>query len=254
MYLSLWEAVERGELQNVRNLLTSGVSIEHDKLGETALIFAAKAGQAEVLEFLVGENANIEARGSIDYWTALIHAASKGHLDCVSSLIKAGANINYHAHSGTTALCEAAYNGHLSCVRSLVEAGAEINAPGDGGATAIEEAKKQGHSKIVDFLEGRNRSQQKKSEEVSDKNSQTLISELIEIGKTEKFISCRSPETQKYDDKCNHIRAREIGHSLDRSGGMQLMRDAHAKVNNALGAVVARELESAWGGIGDWWG
>ena len=253
--MSLWEATEKGELHFVINILNSGVSIDHHKLGETALIVAAKAGQVEVLKFLIEKGANIEACGSIDHWSALIHAASNGHLNCVLALIKAGANINYHAFSGTTALCEASYNGNLSCVKALVETGAEINAPGDGGFTALEEAKKEGHSQIMNFLKVTLRNierQQKKKTETSDKTSETLISELIEIGNTEKFVSANQTEPDKYDERLNHIRTREIGGLLDNSGGMPLMREAHDRVKNVLGAVVARELESAWGYIGDW--
>jgi hypothetical protein len=49
-------------------------------------------------------------------------------------------------------------------------------------------------------------------------------------------------------------RAREIGEELNRAGGLQLMLKAHAVVGAKLGGVAARELESAWNGIGEWQG
>lgn len=49
-------------------------------------------------------------------------------------------------------------------------------------------------------------------------------------------------------------RAREIGEDLNRAGGLQLMLKAHGIVRAELGNVAARELESAWDGIGEWGG
>jgi hypothetical protein len=107
-------------------------------------------------------------------------------------------------------------------------------------------------SGLSQLLEDTNNSNQEKGRLPFDQSNERLISELIAIGKTEKFISANPTQPEKYDDRYNHIRTREIGELLDKSGGMQLMREAHERVLNALGSVVARELESAWGDIGGW--
>jgi hypothetical protein len=109
-------------------------------------------------------------------------------------------------------------------------------------------------SGLSQLLEDTNESSQKRNGIPSDQSNERLISELIAIGKTEKFISSNPTQPEKYDDRYNHIRTREIGELLDKSEGLQLMRDAHNRVNSALGTVVARELESAWEDIGDWRG
>jgi hypothetical protein len=72
--------------------------------------------------------------------------------------------------------------------------------------------------------------------------SKQLTNELISIGKTKGYLP-RGPG-----------RTREIGEELNRIGGMDLMRRVHEQVYSSLGNVKARELESAWAGIGSWQG
>ncbi len=47
---------------------------------------------------------------------------------------------------------------------------------------------------------------------------------------------------------------RDIGRELNSRGGNNLMLSAHAEIARRLGGVAARELESAWDGIGEWQG
>jgi len=75
---------------------------------------------------------------------------------------------------------------------------------------------------------------------VDKKKSNLLLEELISIGINECYLPRREGRTT------------EIGKELNRIGGMELMLWAHERVAVELGNVVARELESAWGGIGSW--
>jgi hypothetical protein len=70
-----------------------------------------------------------------------------------------------------------------------------------------------------------------------------LVKELIAIGRARGFLSA---------DGKDDVRTREIGAEIDKMGGMESMRQAHAEVAAALGPIRARELEAAWGGIGHW--
>lgn len=67
-----------------------------------------------------------------------------------------------------------------------------------------------------------------------------LLAELVSIGRTTGYLPREEGRT------------REIGEELNRIGGIELMRTAHERVYSSLGNVKARELESAWGGIGQW--
>jgi hypothetical protein len=50
------------------------------------------------------------------------------------------------------------------------------------------------------------------------------------------------------DEHYNKIKARKIGASLDKLGGMDLMLAVHARVVQELGTIKGRELEACWGG------
>lgn len=77
-----------------------------------------------------------------------------------------------------------------------------------------------------------------------------LVEELIEIGKTDGYLSMRPGG--KFNETNKHIRARQIGQELNKRGGMDLMKAANYAVRARLGGVPARELEAAWGYIGNW--
>jgi len=74
------------------------------------------------------------------------------------------------------------------------------------------------------------------------KSVEELIAELISIGRTKSYLPREEGRT------------RDIGAELDRIGSLPLMQKAHEQVNAALGYARARELESAWAGIGQWLG
>jgi hypothetical protein len=77
-----------------------------------------------------------------------------------------------------------------------------------------------------------------------------VIGELIGIGRKS------APDSRSASNflTSGEEKARQIGEQLNRVGGLQLMLKAHAAVAVKLGVVAARELESAWDGIGEWGG
>lgn len=77
-----------------------------------------------------------------------------------------------------------------------------------------------------------------------------LSAELIEIGKTDEFLTVKP--NSKFDENKRNIRAREIGLRLNEMGEKKMMQQAYFKVRAALGAVPSRELEFAWNDIGEW--
>jgi hypothetical protein len=74
------------------------------------------------------------------------------------------------------------------------------------------------------------------------KSVEELIAELISIGRSKSYLPREEGRT------------RDIGAELDRIGSLPLMQKAHEQVNATLGYARARELESAWAGIGQWLG
>jgi ankyrin repeat protein len=70
--------------------------------------------------------------------TALGVAASRGHLDVVTFLIEAGADIHKARNDGMTALGMAAAEGHFDIVRLLLEHGADVHSAGRGLDLALD--------------------------------------------------------------------------------------------------------------------
>ena len=84
--------------------------------------------------------------------TALMWAASTGHDDMVSSLIKSGADIHIKDKDGLTALLLAVKAGHESVISLLVDSGADINQLDNDGWTALIMAARFGDVNLVDLL------------------------------------------------------------------------------------------------------
>jgi ankyrin repeat protein len=90
---------------SVELALKAGASLHAtDRDGNTALILAARKGDVEMAEFLIGLGLEINAQNN-DGETALFVAASKGHHDMIRSLLAHGADANICC-GDKTAFCE----------------------------------------------------------------------------------------------------------------------------------------------------
>jgi ankyrin repeat protein len=120
-------AVTHGAVGELQRLLLAGVDVNaRDEHGQTGLMIAAKAGHKSVVEWLIGQRANL----------------------------------NHTAKYGLSALMLAVVNGHVSVVRLLVRAGANhelrgTGAPGFAGKTALDLAIARDGSEIVEILHDR---------------------------------------------------------------------------------------------------
>ena len=100
------------------------------------LLQAAENGKLEKVTSLLKAGANIEQQTESG-WTALRIAADWNHLAVVEYLVKAGANIEHQSKSGDTALLCAARSGHLVVVQCLLKVGANIEHQDLAGWTAL---------------------------------------------------------------------------------------------------------------------
>lgn len=94
--------------------------------------------------------------------TALMNAARDGQASVVRFLAERGADLNHHARYGLTALMLAVVRGHAEVVRVLVEAGADLTpvgtgAPGFYGKTAAALARDRGDETVLKLLTGNER-------------------------------------------------------------------------------------------------
>ncbi|MYD95039.1 MAG: hypothetical protein F4Y02_15415 [Chloroflexi bacterium] len=104
------------------------------------LRLAAQTGDLDRLASLLAAGTDVNARDG-QGWTALMHAANKGHTLLVTPLVEAGADVDLRAADGATALFIAALHGHSEIIEQLMAADADIAIPGPKGRTAADVAK-----------------------------------------------------------------------------------------------------------------
>ena len=147
-------AVEQGNLEIVNALIAAGADVNHAlPEGETVLMTAARTGNVAVLEALLKKDARVEARDGFYGETALIWATDADQADAVAALLDAGAGIDTRSASAQfarrnagltrlslgewTPLMYAARDGAMKAGALLLERKAAVNATDPDGATAL---------------------------------------------------------------------------------------------------------------------
>ena len=151
------QAVEKGELEIVKEMLDSGLD-PNTRMEDTSypLILAAQNGHTAVVAELLDSGANIDATDSKNT-TALYSASSNRHADVVKVLLEHNADSNIglelgSGFSGLTPLMEAAYEGYSECVELLLQNGADVNATTRDGVSALMRAAEKNHPDCITLL------------------------------------------------------------------------------------------------------
>ena len=172
-YMSIASTLlENGADLEARNELLSAHSIENletgkggswtsgDQLGMvyakkhhgwTALIWAARSGQTEMVRLLLGRGADINAITK-DGFTALVHAVSNKHTETAQLLFEHGADPNLTEDGVSPALPIAAGHGLTDLVRAILDRGGKIDALDDNGHNALNNAVAHNESKTLELL------------------------------------------------------------------------------------------------------
>ena len=119
----LFAAVEKSQIEEIRELVALGANINERKGEWTPLLLAAKKGNIEVLSLLFDLGV---ASDLID--EALVIAAGENkHTDCVAYLLEHGANINAKDEERRTALSHAVERKRFETVQFLLEHGVDMH-------------------------------------------------------------------------------------------------------------------------------
>lgn len=130
-------------------LLEAGANPDlRNKYGETATMLACYYGQLNLVKQLYAKGAKIDHDG----WNPLIYAASKGYKEIVDFLLGYGARIDATTDNGTTALMMAVRGNHHDTVELLLKHGANALIRNEADGTALGWARKRGHTSIVQLL------------------------------------------------------------------------------------------------------
>ena len=152
---SLHWAVWRGEVAVMESLLQNNVEVEaKENDGFTALHLAARCGCDTAVEFLIQQLRADRNAESGDGKTALHLACAGGHDSTVELLIQElGADVNAESRDGRNALHLACAGGHDFAVALLIrQLGVKVNAKSRDGKTALHLACAGGHDSTVELL------------------------------------------------------------------------------------------------------
>ena len=146
-------AAEKGDLENVKELLNSKVDVDSlaQSTGETPLHHAVGKGHKKIAELLIVNGADVNGSG-FNGNTPLHEAADKDHNVIAELLIANGANVNVLGKGGWTPLCFAAYEGHKEIAELLIDKGADVNTKDDTGRTPLHWVAFARKNEIVDLL------------------------------------------------------------------------------------------------------
>ena len=150
----LADAAMNRDHAKIRQLLGQNADVNAAQVdGTTALTWAARANDPELVDLLLAAGANARAQ-NLDGATALYEASVSGNAAIVKSLLKAGADVNgTFLSTGETALMEASRTGSIQAIQVLVEHGADVNAKETlRGTTALMWAAAEGHSEAIQVL------------------------------------------------------------------------------------------------------
>ncbi|MFO7858890.1 MAG: ankyrin repeat domain-containing protein [Ectothiorhodospiraceae bacterium] len=149
----LFEAIGRGELEDVETVIESGVDVtEHTGIGQqTALMYAAGQTEPAIADLLVDGGANVGAR-DVNERTALMHAALRGNAAMAEFLLEKGAEIDARDAEGQTPLMLAARRNEPAVAEALIERGASLEATDGAGRTPLMLAARDNDAAMVASL------------------------------------------------------------------------------------------------------
>ena len=140
--------IERGaKLESITN-------DKHVEPGSTALMACAEKNSEECFDALLQERADILARRD-DGADATYIAARYGHLDIIQRITedkKLSLIVNRPTFRGRTALLTAASHGHLKVCKLLFSKGADLNHQDESKSTALMYAATEGYFDLVKWL------------------------------------------------------------------------------------------------------
>ena len=188
LHHKLREAVIRGDIKKVRELILSGADPEKcDIAGNTSYRLAAWYGHAEIAEMLLNKYGSELNKPDKYGTTALMDACNfytEKHKQTAKMLIKHGADVNAKDLYGYTPLMRASRNceKETEIALLLLDHGANVNAQTKGGSTSLMYACRFGCTEMVKLLMARGADVNIESGTNNMQNKRTALSTACEYG------------------------------------------------------------------------
>ncbi|XP_066484709.1 ankyrin repeat and SOCS box protein 2 isoform X2 [Tiliqua scincoides] len=149
----LESAIKAGDVEKLRSMIQSGRNLaQPNKDGWLPLHEAAYYGQQECLKLLQRTYPGTIDQRTLQEETPLYLATNRGHLDCVLSLLQAGAEPDIASKTRETPLYKACERKNTEAVRVLLQYCADPNHRCNRGWTALHEAAGRNDVEIIDLL------------------------------------------------------------------------------------------------------
>jgi uncharacterized protein len=143
----LMAVARAGHVEAAKLLLAAGADVNATEQwgGQSALMWAAAQRQPDMVDFLIANGADVNARGVVREWdrkiikeprpkdmnkggfTPLLYAAREGCIECAKHLVAGGADLNLPDPHRVAPLNMALLNLHYDFAAYMIEAGADIN-------------------------------------------------------------------------------------------------------------------------------
>jgi len=143
----LMAAARSGKVDAAKALLAAGADINAKENwgGQSAIMWAAAQGQADMVKFLASKDARLNEHGKVNQWerkiiqeprpkdmnkggfTPLLYAAREGCVACVQNLLAAGADPDSEDPDRETPLLLALENLHFDTAAVLIKGGADLD-------------------------------------------------------------------------------------------------------------------------------
>src|SRR5262249_26207869 len=149
---ALINAVSNKHAEIAELLLKAGADVSiKNHYNFNALNIVVAANDEQLAALLLDHGANVEAETST--LTPLMFAASAGNVDMIRFLVKRGAKVNHGVKEGAqTALLSAIYSAKPEAVKALIELKADVNAKTKDGGTPLKAAGKGDQDDIIQIL------------------------------------------------------------------------------------------------------
>jgi len=147
-------AVRSENLALVDMMIKAGADVDFiESQPANALISAASTGNEALIDLILAENPDLDTRASsVPYRTALMQASESGHLNIVTILVDAGADLHIGDYYDDHALAFAVYFDRPDIVDYLIATGAKINHISQQNRTPLDHARRNTSSQSEPIL------------------------------------------------------------------------------------------------------
>lgn len=146
-------AVRDGHIDIAAYLIRHGADVNAvNNRGLTPLMLAAERKRVDIVRLLLGSTDILVNKATVEGWSALARAASKGPIEVLRVLLDAGADPNLKLKPEAAPLLRAAMGGHRDAVRFLMGEGANLNGARDAARRVLLGASVSGRADVVRCL------------------------------------------------------------------------------------------------------